>query len=70
MINRVKEGNGARSLVRVRAKHVFSALSNDMIGPIVKTIGLVRTKAKIGMKNIAYNIRRLGLLRRLNPFPA
>ena len=33
-------------------------------------IGLVRAKAKIGMKNLAYNMRRLVQLRRLNPCPA
>ena len=40
-----------------------------MGGTIVKTIGLVLAKAKVGMKNLAYNIRRSGQLRRLNPFP-
>jgi hypothetical protein len=40
-----------------------------MGGTIVKTIGLVRAKAKVGMKNLAYNFRRSGQLRRLNPFP-
>jgi hypothetical protein len=31
---------------------------------------LVRAKAKIGMKNLAYNMRRLRQLGRLNPCPA
>jgi len=31
---------------------------------------LVRAKAKIGMKNLACNMRRLGQLRRINPNPA
>ena len=30
----------------------------------------LRAKAKIGMKNLAYNMRRLGQLRRLTPCPA
>jgi IS5 family transposase len=30
-----------------------------MGGTPVQTIGLVRAKAKIGMKNLAYNMRRL-----------
>jgi len=30
-------------------------------------IGLIRAKAKIGMKNIAYNMRRLYQLHRSNP---
>jgi IS5 family transposase len=41
-----------------------------MGGTLVRTIGLVRAKAKIGMKNLAYNMRRLGQLGRLNPCPA
>lgn len=36
----------------------------------MRTIGLIRAKAKIGMKNLAYNMRRLVQLRRLNPCPA
>lgn len=36
---------------------------------LVRTIGMVRAKAKIGMKNLAYNMRRLGQLSRLNPCP-
>lgn len=39
-----------------------------MGGTLVRTIGMVSAKAKIGMKNLAYNTRRLGQLRRLNPF--
>lgn len=65
-----KQGNRTKSSVRVRVEHVFGAQANDMGGTLVRTIGLVRAKAKIGMKNLAYNIRRLGQLRRLNLFPA
>jgi IS5 family transposase len=38
--------------------------------PLGRTTGLVRAEAKIGMKNLAYNMRRLCQLRRLNPNPA
>jgi len=54
---------------RAVVEHVFGAQANDRGGMLVRTIGLARAKAKIGMKNLAYNIRRLGQLRRLNPFP-
>lgn len=37
---------------------------------LVRMIGIVRTKAKIGIKYLAYNMRRLAQLRRLNPCPA
>ena len=66
--NRTKSASLA--MVRVRVEHVFGAQANDMGGTLVRTIGLVRVRAKIGMKNLAYNMRRLGQLRRINPYPA
>ena len=39
-------------------------------GTIVRTIGLAREKAKVGMKNLAHNMRRPGHLGRLYPLPA
>lgn len=65
-----KSSNRTKSTVRARVEHVFGAQTNDMGGTLVRTIGLVRAKAKIGMKNLAYNMRRLVQLRRLNPCPA
>ncbi len=65
-----KATNRTKSAVRARVEHVFGAQTNDMGGTLVRTIGLLRAKAKIGMKNLAYNIRRLAQLRRLNPNPA
>ncbi len=50
--------------------HIFGAQANDMGGSLVRTIGLGRAEAKIGMKNLAYNMRRLCQLRRINPNPA
>jgi len=65
-----QKSNRTKSTVRVRVEHIFGAQANDMGGTIVRTIGLVRAKAKIGMKNLAYNMRRLGQLGRFNPCPA
>ena len=65
-----KGSNRTKSSVRVRVEHVFGAQTNDMGGTLVRTIGMVRAKAKIGMKNLAYNMRRLVQLRRINPCPA
>ncbi len=64
-----KGSNRTKSTVRVRVEHVFGAQSNDMGGTLVRSIGLVRAKARIGMKNLAYNMRRLVQLRRINPCP-
>jgi IS5 family transposase len=62
---REKRGNRNRSKVRARVEHVFGAQSNDMGGTLVRCIGLVRVKARIGLKNLAYNMRRLVQLERL-----
>jgi IS5 family transposase len=64
-----KASNRTRSAVRTRVEHVFGAQTNDMGGTLVRTVRLIRAKAKIGMKNLAYNMRRLAQLRRLNPCP-
>jgi len=56
--------------VRVRIEHIFGVQANDMGGTLVRTIGLVRAKAAIRMKNLAYNMRRLSQLGCLNPHPA
>ena len=48
----------------------LGAPANDMGATLVRTIGLVRAKAKIGMTTLAYNMRRLCQLRRINPYPA
>ena len=32
-----------------------------MGGTLVRSVGLVRAKARIGLKNLAYNMRRVGL---------
>lgn len=43
-----KASNRTKSAVRARVEHVFGAQTNDMGGTLVRTIGLVRAKAKIG----------------------
>ncbi len=48
-----------------RVEHVFGAQSNDMGGTLVRSIGLVRARARIGLKSLACNMRRLVHLERL-----
>ena len=69
LTEQAKSSNRTKSAVRARVEHVFGAQTNDMGGTLVRTIGLVRAKAKIWMKNLAYNMRRFGQLSRLNPCP-
>jgi IS5 family transposase len=66
---REQQGNQTRSKVRARVEHVFGAQSNDMGGTLVRCIGMVRAKARIGLKNLAYNMRRLTQLERLAAVP-
>ncbi|MFV0334174.1 MAG: transposase, partial [Tropicimonas sp.] len=70
LTEQARKGNRTKSRVRSRVEHIFGAQTNDMGGTLIRTIGIVRAKAKIGMKNLACNMRRLGQLRRLNPSPA
>ena len=70
LTQQAQKSNRTKSTVRVRVEHIFGAQANDMGGTLVRTIGLARAKAKIGLKNLAYNMRRLGQLGRPNPCPA
>ena len=58
MPKHVRRGNSTKSKNRAPAEHVF-AVQKHMMGLAVRTIGIARAKTKIGMANIAYNIRRL-----------
>ena len=60
-----KRVNHAKSRIRARIEHVFGAQQNAPGGRIVRTIGIMRARAKIGLQNLAYNIRRLVTLERL-----
>ena len=64
MPRRAQEANRRRSKVRARVEHVFGHQHTSMGGTIVRTIGLVRAGAKIGLMNLAYNISRFAFLER------
>lgn len=57
--------NKTRSTVRARVEHVFGNQHNSMGGKFVRTIGIIRAGVKIGMQNLAYNMRRLVVLERI-----
>src|SRR5882757_2315994 len=50
---------------RARFGLVFGAQQTSPGGRIIRTIGIARAKAKIGLQNLAYNIRRLVTLERM-----
>jgi IS5 family transposase len=56
--------NRERSRVRVRVEHVFGAMFQKAHDLTVRTIGLRRAAAKIGLRNIAYNMMRFCYLSR------
>ena len=60
-----QRANHAKSRIRARIEHVFGAQQSAPGGRIVRTIGIVRARAKIGLQNLAYNIGRLVTLERL-----
>ncbi len=49
--------NGVKSKVRAAVEHVFARQKGPM-GLVVRTIGLARATVKIGLANIAYNMKR------------
>lgn len=53
--------NKARSKVRARVEHVFGHQVQSMRQTLVRGIGLERMRLKIGIANLAYNMRRLTL---------
>ena len=57
--------NRAKSRIRARIEHVFGAQQSSAGGRVVRTIGIMRARAKIGLQNLVYNIRRLATLERL-----
>ena len=57
MSARMARANARRSKVRAAIEHVFGRQKHAM-GLFVRTIGIIRARAKIGMANLAYNLTR------------
>ena len=57
-----KQGNRTRARIRSRVEHVFGAQLQRAGHLVVRTIGLARATMKIGLRNLAYNMDRLGFL--------
>jgi len=53
----MSRANGRRSKIRAFVEHVF-AHQKARMGLFVRTIGMTRARAKIGMANLAYNLTR------------
>jgi IS5 family transposase len=62
LTKREQEGNKTRSKIRSRIEHVFGVQAMMAGCLLIRTIGLLRAKAKIGLRNLAYNINRYSFL--------
>ena len=57
-----RRANSLKSKVRARVEHVFAQQKSRM-GLFVRTIGIARATTKIGLANLAYNMKRLIFLK-------
>lgn len=62
LTEREKRGNYTRSKIRSRVEHIFGVQSQRAGCLIMRAIGITRAAAKIGLRNLAYNIDRFSLL--------
>jgi len=63
MPERTSRANGRKSAIRAHVEHIFAEQKARM-SLFVRTIGLARATVKIGLANLAYNMRRLLWLER------
>ena len=64
LTDREKQANKTRSRVRSRVEHIFGDQQNATGGKLISCIGLARATARIELKNLAKNMRRLVQLER------
>lgn len=62
LTKRQKKENHFRSRVRCRVEHIFGVQAQRAGNLLLRSIGLLRAKAKIGLRNLAYNISRYAQL--------
>lgn len=60
----MRRANNLKSKVRSRVEHVFAEQKSRM-GLFIRTIGIARAATKIGLANLAYNMKRLIYLDRI-----
>jgi IS5 family transposase len=58
LTEREKRGNHTRSKTRCRIEHVFGVQAMMASDLILRSIGMTRARAKIGLRNLAYNMFR------------
>lgn len=63
LTEREKRGNHTRSKRRSRVEHVFGVQTQHAGMLILRSIGRIRAEAKIGLRNLAYNLDRYAMLK-------
>ena len=62
LTERQRRGNYLRAKIRSRVEHIFGVQAKRAGSLLLRTIGLLRARCKIGLRNLAYNIDRYCLL--------
>jgi len=62
LTKREQQGNRTRAKIRSRIEHVFGVQAMVAGNLILRCIGIIRARTKIGLRNLAYNINRYSLL--------
>jgi IS5 family transposase len=62
LTTREQRGNRTRARVRSRIEHVFGVMAMRTGSTLMRGIGLIRIRAKIGLRNMAYNLTRYAML--------
>ncbi|CAK8723732.1 Transposase [Candidatus Electronema halotolerans] len=60
-----KQGNRTRSKIRSRIEHVFGIQAQRAGNMILRGTGFIRAAAKIGLRNLTFNIDRYGTLNKI-----
>ncbi len=62
-----QEINKKRSSIRAPVEHIFGFQKNSLGGKFIRTVGSIRARAKIGLMNLAYNMKRYVYLTKNKP---
>jgi len=58
LTKREQQGNRTRSRIRSRVEHIFGVQAMRTGGTLLRGIGFIRIRAKIGLRNMAFNLTR------------
>lgn len=53
-----QENNRQKSKTRAKVEHVFGVWVNEMGGKLIRSIGIERVRAHLGLRNLVFNLKR------------